>query len=73
MGYRSFIEKHILYGWHLKLGSTKNYSFIVVQCVFFSTNACGGILDFESFPLRLSNENAILHTIAFKKTVRVIQ
>ena len=72
MGYRSFIGKHILYGWHLNWEAL-NYSLIVVQCVFFSTNACGGILDFESFSLRLSNENAILHTIAFKKTVRVIQ
>ena len=43
-----------------------NYCLIVAKYNFFATSVRNGVLDFDSFLLRLNNKIDILRTIAFK-------
>ena len=43
-----------------------NYCLIVAKYNVFATSVCNGILDFDSFLLRLNNKTDILRTIAFR-------
>ena len=61
-------ESTILYGWHKQSNNWEvlNYCLIVAKYNVFATSVRNGILDFDSFLLRLNNKIDILHTIAFR-------
>ena len=63
-------ESVILYGWHQDSDSniwiTLNYCLIIAKYHIFATNIRVGILDFESFILRLSDKFFILRALATK-------
>ena len=61
-------ESTILYGWHKESNNWEvlNYCLIVAKYNIFATSVRNGILDFDSFLLRLNNKIDILRTIAFR-------
>ena len=61
-------ESTILYGWHKESNNWEvlNYCLIVTKYNIFATSVRNGILDFDSFLLRLSKKIDILRTIAFR-------
>ena len=61
-------ESTILYGWHKESNNWEvlNYCLIVAKYNVFATSVRNGVLDFNSFLLRLNNKIDILRTIAFK-------
>ena len=61
-------ESTILYGWHKESNNWEvlNYSLIVAKYNVFATSVPNGVLDFDSFLLRLNNKIDILRTIAFR-------
>ena len=61
-------ESTILYGWHNESNNWEvlNYSLIVAKYNVFATSVPNGVLDFDSFLLRLNNKIDILRTIAFR-------
>ena len=62
----------ILYGWHQNRDSNYwlalNYSLIFATYHIFATSIRVGILDFESFLLRLKNKMSTLRAIAIKNS-----
>ena len=61
-------ESTILYGWHKESNNWEvlNYCLIVAKYNVFATSVRNGVLDFDSFLLRLNNKIDILRTIAFR-------
>ena len=61
-------ESTILYGWHKESNNWEvlNYCSIVAKYNVFATSVRNGVLDFDSFLLRLNNKIDILLTIAFR-------
>ena len=61
-------ESTILYGWYKESNNFEvlNYCLIVAKYNVFATTVRNGILDFDSFLLRLNNKIDILCTIAFR-------
>ena len=61
-------ESTILYRWHKEsnLWEVLNYCSIVAKYNVFATSVRNGVLDFDSFLLRLNNKIDILRTIAFR-------
>ena len=61
-------ESTILYGWHKESNNWEvlNYCLIVAKYNVFATSVRNGILDFDSFLLRLNNKIDILRTVAFR-------
>ena len=61
-------ESTILHGWHKESNNWEvlNYCLIVAKYNIFATSVRNGILDFDSFLLRLYNKIDILRTIAFR-------
>ena len=61
-------ESTILYGWHKESNNWEvlNYCLIVAEYNVFATSVRNGVLDFDSFLLRLNNKIDILRTIAFR-------
>ena len=59
-------ESVILYGWHQKSNnwSALNYALVIAKYHIFSTSVCNGILNFESFLLRLKNKISVMRTLA---------
>ena len=61
-------ESVILYGWHQDRDSNNwialNYCLIIAKCHIFTANIRVGILDFESFILRLKDKLLILRALA---------
>ena len=55
-------ESTILYGWHKQSNNWEvlNYCLIFAKCNVFATRVPNGVLDFDSFLLRLSNKIDIL-------------
>ena len=61
-------ESTILYGWHKEKNNWEvlNYCLIVPKYNVFAASVRNGVLDFDSFLLRLNNKIDILRTIAFR-------
>jgi len=61
-------ESTILYGWYKESNNWEvpNYCLTVAKGNVFATSVRNGILDFDSFLLRLNNKIDILRTIAFR-------
>ena len=61
-------ESTVLYGWHKESSNWEvlNYCLIVAKYHIFATSVRNGILDFDSFLLRLNDKIAIPRTIAGK-------
>ena len=61
-------ESTFLYGWHKESNNwaVLNYCLIVAKYNIFATSVSNGVLDFDSFLLRLNNKIDILRTIAFR-------
>ena len=58
----------VLYGWHKESNNWEvlNYCLIVAKYNVFATSVRNGVLDFDSFLLRLNDKIGILCTIAFR-------
>ena len=60
-------ESTILYGWHKESNNWEVlYYCLIVAKYVFAISVRNGVLDFDSFPLRLNNKIDILCTIAFR-------
>ena len=61
-------ESTILYGWCKESNNWEvlNHCLIVAKYNVFATRVCNGVLDFDSFLLRLNNKIDILGTVAFR-------
>ena len=59
-------ESVILYGWHKKSNNwpALNYALIIAKYHIFCTSVCNGILNFESFLLRLKNKISVMRKLA---------